>query len=189
RGKRIGTPQLGNTQDVACRAWLIENGIPVTLTSGDAKVIATANPEQLPLFKQGGLDAVWTVEPWVTRLEKEAGGEIFLLQKESVTTIVVTCNRVLKKYPDLVEKFVKAHAELTDWINKNPEEAQKLVLAELEALTGGKISAELVRDSWKRLTFTSTVNKVELQKFVDYAFRCGFLKRKLDMKPIYWEKK
>jgi len=189
RGKRIGTPQLGNTQDVACRAWLIENGIPVTLTSGDAKVIATANPEQLPLFKQGGLDAVWTVEPWVTRLEKEAGGEIFLLQKESVTTIVVTCNRVLKKYPDLVEKFVKAHAELTDWINKNPEEAQKLVLAELEALTGGKISAELVRDSWKRLTFTSVVNKVELQKFVDYAFRCGFLKRKLDMKPIYWEKK
>ena len=53
KGKTIGTPQLGNTQDVACRAWLIDNGIPVTLTSGEARVLATSNPEQLPLFKQG----------------------------------------------------------------------------------------------------------------------------------------
>ena len=96
KGKKIGTPQLGNTQDVACRAWLIENGMKVKLTSGDAQVIATANPEQLPLFKQGELDAVWTVEPWVTRLEKEAGGKIFLEQKEAVTTILVTCNSTLK---------------------------------------------------------------------------------------------
>ncbi len=189
KGKKIGTPQLGNTQDVACRAWLIENGMKVKLTSGDAQVIATANPEQLPLFKQGELDAVWTVEPWVTRLEKEAGGKIFLEQKEAVTTILVTCNRTLKKYPGLVEKFVRAHKELTDWINKNPQEAQKLARMELEALTGGKISEDLVKSSWPRLTFTSEVNKVELQKFCDYAYKCGFLKRKIDMNPIYVENK
>lgn len=86
-GKRIGTPQLGNTQDVACRAWLIDNGMNVTLTGGDAYVIATSNPEQLPLFKQGKLDAVWTVEPWVTRLLQDAGGKIYLSQDEAVTTI------------------------------------------------------------------------------------------------------
>lgn len=188
KGKKIGTPQLGNTQDVACRAWLIENDIEVKLTSGDAQVIATANPEQLPLFKQGNLDAVWTVEPWVTRLEKEANGKIFLEQKEAVTTILVTCNRMLKKHPELVKKFVQAHRELTDWINKNPAEAQKLAKAELEALTGGKISEELVKSAWPRLKFTSDVNKAELQKFCDYAFKCGFLKRRIDMKPIYAEK-
>ncbi|MDA6816250.1 ABC transporter substrate-binding protein, partial [Escherichia coli] len=77
------------------------------------------NPEQLMLFKRGDLDAVWTVEPSVTRLEQDAGGKIFLDQKEAVTTILVTNNRTLKEHADLVKKFVAAHRELTDWINKN----------------------------------------------------------------------
>ena len=84
---------------------------------------------------------------------------------------------------------MRAQKELTDWINKNPQEAQKLARMELEALTGGKISEDLVKSSWPRLTFTSEVNKVELQKFCDYAYKCGFLKRKIDMNPIYVENK
>src|SRR4051794_13935136 len=73
RGKRIATPQLGNTQDVAARAWLTEGGLRIMLTGGDAQVIPTANPDQLALFQGRQLDAVWTVEPWVSRLETEAG--------------------------------------------------------------------------------------------------------------------
>src|SRR6476659_9320341 len=67
RGKTIATPQLGNTQDVACRAWLAAGGLKITQTGGDAHVLPTANPDQLTLFKQKQLDAVWTVEPWVSR--------------------------------------------------------------------------------------------------------------------------
>ncbi len=181
RGKKIGTPQLGNTQDVAARAWLIENGLKITLTGGDAQIIPTANPEQLPLFKQGMLDAVWTVEPWVTRLEKEAGGKVFLEQKEAITTVVATCNRVLRQHPELVRKFVQAHNELTEWIIKNPVEAQELARKELEALTGGKISEELVKSAWPRLIFTTKVNVPELKKFVGYAYECGFIKKKIDI--------
>ena len=186
-GKRIGTPQLGNTQDVACRAWLIDNGIKVTLTGGDAHVIATSNPEQLPLFKQGNLDAVWTVEPWVTRLLQDAGGKIYLSQDEAVTTILATSNRTLNAHPQLVKKFIDAHKELTEWIKKNPQEAQKLAHAELEALTGGKVSFDLVKAAWPRLIFTSVVNKAELQKFVDRAYSCGFLKEKTDISKIFYE--
>ena len=185
KGKTIGTPQLGNTQDVACRAWLIDNGIPVTLTSGEARVLATSNPEQLPLFKQGSLDAVWTVEPWVTRLLNEAGGKIFLEQKDAITTVLVTCNRVLEENPEIVKKFVQAHRELTEWIKKNPEQAQKLVKDELEALTGGKISEQLVKDAWPRIIFTSEMNKEGLQKFMDYAYVCGFIKNKMDISKIF----
>ncbi len=189
KGKKIATPQLGNTQDVACRAWLIDNGIKVSLTSGEAQVIATPNPEQISLFKMGNLDAAWTVEPWVTRLEQEGGGKIFLLQKEAVTTVVVTCNRILKKRPDIVEKFVKAHQELTDWINKNPVEAQKLARQELEDLTGGKLSESLISQAWSRISFTSNINRAELQKFVDDAYKCDLLRRKPNMKSFYWESK
>ncbi len=78
RGKKIATPQLGNTQDVAARAWLTAGGLRITLTGGDAQVMPTANPDQLLLFKQKQVDAVWTVEPWVSRLEMEADGRVLV---------------------------------------------------------------------------------------------------------------
>src|SRR5213593_1329691 len=72
RGKKIATPQLGNTQDISCRAWLKAQNFKVTQTGGDVTVVPTANSDQLTLFQNGGVDAVWTVEPWVTRLERDA---------------------------------------------------------------------------------------------------------------------
>ena len=187
KGKRIGTPQLGNTQDVACRAWLTNNGINVTLTGGDAYVIATPNPEQLSLLRRGVLDAVWTIEPWVTRLIDEAGAKIYLEQKDTVTTVLVSGVKLIKERPDLVKKFINAHIELTDWINKNPEQAQKLVHAELQALTGGRISFDLVKKSWSRLIFTPVVNKKNLQDFVNSAYDCKLLKERTDITNIFYK--
>lgn len=185
KGKRIGTPQLGNTQDVACRAWLAENGMNVTLTGGDAFVIATPNPEQLQLFRSGSLDAVWTVEPWVTRLVDEAGGKIYLQQNDTVTTVLVAGQKILKERPEFIKKLVAAHEELTRWINENPQEAQKLVHAELQALTGGKISLDLVKKAWPRLIFTSQMNPKGLQDFVDSAYKSKLLKNKVDVKNLF----
>lgn len=185
KGKRIGTPQLGNTQDVACRAWLAEHGMNVTLTGGDAFVIATPNPEQLQLFRSGSLDAVWTVEPWVTRLVDEAGGKIYLQQNDTVTTVLVAGQKILKERPEFIKKLVAAHEELTRWINENPQEAQKLVHAELQALTGGKISLDLVKKAWPRLIFTSQMNPKGLQDFVDSAYKSKLLKNKVDVKNLF----
>src|SRR5437016_2919958 len=86
RGKKIATPQLGNTQDISCRAWLKAQGFKVTQTGGDAMVLPTNNPDQLGLFQRGVVDAVWTVEPWVTRLERQANARIFLEDKDVITT-------------------------------------------------------------------------------------------------------
>jgi len=72
------TPQLGNTQDIACRAWLTSDGLRITQLGGDAQVLPTQNPDQLSLFQQKKIDAVWTVEPWVSRLENEAGGKVLV---------------------------------------------------------------------------------------------------------------
>src|SRR5437667_1618898 len=78
RGKKIATPQLGNTQDISSRAWLKAQGFNVTQTGGDVIVVPTNNPDQLALFQSGGVDAVWTVEPWVTRFEREDNARIFV---------------------------------------------------------------------------------------------------------------
>jgi NitT/TauT family transport system substrate-binding protein len=87
----------------------------------------------------------------------------------------------------LLKKIIDAHNELTDWINKNPQEAQKLVHAELQALTGGKISIDLVRKSWNRLIFTSSVNEKSLQEFVDDAYKCKLLKKRVDITKLLYK--
>ena len=101
RGKKVATPQLGNTQDVAARAWLKKQGFKITLTGGDVLVVPAANADQLGLFQQGKLDAVWTVEPWVSRLELEAGGKVFLEQTDAVTTVLVSSVKFLQTHPGL----------------------------------------------------------------------------------------
>src|SRR5438552_1178180 len=124
RGKKIATPQLGNTQDISCRAWLKAQGFNVTQTGGDVLVVPTNNPEQLGLFQRGSVDAVWTVEPWVTRLEREAKARVFLEDTDIITTWLVSSAKFLKDHRDLAKKIASANKELTDWIQANKDEAQ-----------------------------------------------------------------
>jgi NitT/TauT family transport system substrate-binding protein len=181
RGKAIATPQLGNTQDVACRAWLKKQGYAITQLGGDVKVLPTANPDQLALFTSGQIDGVWTVEPWVSRLELEAKGKVYLEQKDELTTVVVTSAKLLAKKKEVVQKFAKAHAELTEWINKNPEEAKKLANAELKEITKKEMPAELLDKAWPRLNFTSEIKRESLDHFVGEAKSVGFLKEAGDL--------
>lgn len=133
RGKIVATPQLGNTQDVVARAWLKAGGLKITQTGGDATVLPTANPDQLLLFKQRQVDAVWTVEPWVSRLELDAGGKILVDDRSAITTVLVASAELMKAQPELARKFAAAHRELTGWIIENPAEAQRLAREELLA--------------------------------------------------------
>ncbi|HEY5954258.1 MAG TPA: ABC transporter substrate-binding protein [Terrimicrobiaceae bacterium] len=186
RDKTIATPQLGNTQDVECRAWLINNGIHVTLVGGDARVLPTANPDILLLFQQGKLDAAWTVEPWVSRLLAEAGGRIFLEPESTVTTVLAGREEFLTANPDLARKFVAAHQELTQWIREHPDEAQRRVRDELSALTRKEIPLALIRQAWTRLRFDDTISAEPFQSFLDQARLVGFLRAKIDLANIVW---
>lgn len=180
RGKKIATPQLGNTQDIACRAWLTANGYKVTQLGGDVTILPTANPDQLALFIKGDVDGVWTVEPWVSRLELEGKGTLYLEEKDSITTILVSSVQMLNERRELVSKFVKAHAELTEWIKVHPDEAQQLIRAELKEETTREVSAELVTHAWPRLTFTSELSVTALEKFFANAKAAGFLSGETD---------
>lgn len=184
RGKMIATPQLGNTQDVECRAWLIEHGIKVTLVGGDARVIPTANPDILALFQQGKLEAAWTVEPWVTRLINEGGGRIFFEEKDPLTTILTARQDIVENRRDLTGKFAAAHRELTQWILDHPEEAQKRVRDELTAITRKEIPLKLITEAWGRLRPDATVTVEPFQKFLDQARLVGFLRAQVDLSQL-----
>ncbi len=185
KGRRLATPQLGNTQDVAARVWLKQQGFRVTLTGGDVAVLPTANPDQLGLFSQGKLDAVWTVEPWVSRLELDAGAKVLVDQSDAVTTILVASVRLLREHPQLAEKFRAAHAELTAWIRANPAAAQAEVRAGLSAETKREISAALVASAWRRLRFTDQVTQVQLASVVKDAQAVGFLRDAIPLDRLF----
>ena len=193
KGKKIATPQLGNTQDVACRAWLMAKGLKITLTGGDAQVIPTANPDQLTLFARKELDAVWTVEPWVSRLVLEAGGRVYLeessLWQETagryVTTHLVSSTRFLRERPELLKKWIAAHVELTQWIHDHPEEAKKILNAEIREETTQALPTATLDRAWQRLEITYDPVRASLMKSAADAHRIGFLKDRPDLSRIY----
>ena len=191
KGKKIATPQLGNTQDVATRAWLQSKGLKVSMTGGDALVIPTANPDQLALFKKGDLDAVWTVEPWVTRLEQDAGGKLYLNEKELwpggkyVTTHLVSSAKFIRHHRDLLKKWIAAHVELTQWINAHPDEAKQIFNEEIATETTRALPQATLDAAWNRLELTHDPVRASLLKSADDAHRIGFIKRKPDLSRIY----
>jgi NitT/TauT family transport system substrate-binding protein len=184
RGKTIATPQLGNTQDVACRAWLANGGLKITQTGGDASIIPTPNPDQFALFQNKKLDAVWTVEPWVSRLERDAGGKILLEQAKESITVLVSSVKFLKTKRDLARKFARAHHELTEWIRMHPAEAKQMVEQELAAETQARVSAELIGRAWSRIILTTEAHPDEYQQFVANAQRAGFIRKAPDLSRL-----
>src|SRR6184192_1513213 len=185
RGKKIATPQLGNTQDISCRAWLTDGGLKITQLGGDAQVIPTQNPDQLGLFKAKRVDAVWTVEPWLTRLEQEASGKVIVEEKEVATTILVSSVKFLNGQRDLAKKFAQAHAELTDWITKNPEEAQRLIKAELLEETKSDMSPQVIAAAWRRIVFTAETPRAAVEKFMQNSVSAGFMKTAPDLSKLF----
>jgi len=184
RGKKIATPQLGNTQDISCRAWLKAQGFKVTQTGGDVTVLPTNNPDQLALLQKGGVDAVWTVEPWVTRLEREAKARVFLEDKDVITTWLISSAKFLGSQRDLAKKVVAANAELTDWIQKNPDEAQKLLIGELTAETRTTFAPDAVAQAWQRIKFTTAMPNELIAKAVQDGKDAGFLKGNTDTSKL-----
>ncbi|MGA8962983.1 MAG: ABC transporter substrate-binding protein [Pseudolabrys sp.] len=184
RGKKIATPQFGNTQDVAARAWLSAGGLKITQAGGDAQVLPTANPDQLLLFKQNQIDAVWTVEPWVARLESEAEGEVLIDDRQAITTVLVARADLLATQQGLVRKLVDAHRELTDWILQNPAEAERMAREELDQEMHTKFSPELITKAWRRIVVTSDISLDSLKKFVLSAQSVGFLRGAPDISQL-----
>ena len=185
RGKKIATPQLGNTQDISCRAWLTAGGLKITQLGGDAQVLPTQNPDQLALFQQKKIDAVWTVEPWVSRLERESGGKILVDEKDVATTVLVSSVKFLAEHRDLARKIAQAHAELTEWMTRNPEEAQKLVRAELLEETKSDMASDLIAQSWKRIVFTAEVPRPSVESFMQNSMKSGFIKSAPDLSKLF----
>jgi NitT/TauT family transport system substrate-binding protein len=189
--KRIATPQLGNTQDVALRAWLRSNGLNAREQGGNVQVQPIANADALSLFARGDLDGAWVPEPWGTRLVQEANGRVYLDERslwpnsDFVTTHLIVRTKYLRDNPDVIEKLVRAHVVTTDYINANPAEAKALLNRSIEKATSAALPVRVIDGSWENQRITYDPIASSLKKSADDAFALGFLDKNPDLKPIY----
>jgi len=191
-GKKVATPQQGNTQDVALRSWLRANGMKPREKGGDVQVMPVSNPDQLTLFLKGQLDAAWAPEPWAARLIHEGGGRLFLDERdlwpnhEFVITDVIVNPKFLKAHPDIVKNFLRAHVEATEWIAKNPAQAKQVINQQLQKETGKPLSQQVLDDAFSRMQVTYDPIRSSLSKSTQQAFEEGFLGRTTpDLSGLY----
>jgi NitT/TauT family transport system substrate-binding protein len=191
-GKKVASPQMGNTQDVALRAWLKANGMKTTDKGGDVQVIPLANPDQLTLFVKKELDAAWAPEPWATRLIKEGNGRLFLDERtlwpngQFITAHLIVRTQFLKEHPDLVKNWIRAHVELTEWISGHLPEAKKLLNQQIQKETGKALPDAVLEEAFGRLQVTYDPLRASLMNAAKSAFEAGFLGREMpDLSSLY----
>ncbi|MGH8726664.1 MAG: ABC transporter substrate-binding protein [Burkholderiales bacterium] len=190
-GKIVATPQLGNTQDVAAKVWFSERGYRLKESGGNLTIMPLANPDQLTLFQKKDIHAAWTVEPWVSRLEIEGGGELLLDEKtlwpegRYVTTHLIVRKEFLKNNREAVKKLVAAHVETTEKINADKKAAAKIINEELKNETGKALPEEVINRAMQRVEFTWDPIAASLRKSADAAHKIGFIRDKPNLEGIY----
>lgn len=182
KGKTISTPQLGNTQDVALRAWLKEKGLAAdTSGGGDVSILPQENSLTLTTFQSGDIDGAWVPEPWSTRLIKEGGGKVLVDEADLwpggkfVTTNLVVSTSFLKDHPDVVKRLIESEIDAINYIRSSPSKAEGLAAKGIEAVTGKPIAAELVTASFENQTFTVDPIPSSLVKDAKDAYDVGLI--------------
>ncbi len=161
RGATLATPSLGNTQDVALRAFLADEGFSTDTTGGgDVSIVPQANADTLTAFQQGRVDGAWVPEPWATRLILEGGGGVLIDEADLwpdgrfVTTHLIVATGFLEEHPDTVRDLLSGLVDSIELANDNPAEAQRVTNAGIEAVTSSALPAETTDGAWANLTFT-----------------------------------
>ncbi len=190
-GARLATPSLGNTQDVALRAWLADQGYATDLEGGgDVSVLPQENGLTLDAFISGGIDGAWVPEPWATRLVQQGGGHVLVDERDLwpdgrfVTTHLIVSTSFLEANPAVVKALLTGHVQAIEYLNDNATESQAIVAAAIEELTNAKLPAGTLTAAWESLTFTADPIADSLTTSARRAEKQGLLKP-VDLTGIY----
>lgn len=180
-GKKIATPQFGNTQDIALRAWLDRHGLKPREKGGDVQIVPIANSVQLTLLLMKQIDGAWAPEPWASRLIHEGRGHLLVDERsewpngEFSAGLLIVNRKFLDQHPDLVKRWIAAHVDLTMWIGRNPVQSKQLLNAEIERETGVRLSDVVLDEAWSRVKVTVDPLQASVLAYAKRAADLGLL--------------
>jgi NitT/TauT family transport system substrate-binding protein len=181
KGKKLATPQLGNTQDVALRTWLNSNGLHETKSGGDVTIVPEDNSVTLTAFEQGTIDGAWVPEPYASRMVTEGGGKVLVNEAslwpggKFTTTVLLVEKSYLNAHPDVVQNLISALYDSVNLIRTNPSQAQQLANQQLEKLSGKALTPAVLTASFQHITFTTDPIASALQTSAEHAKALGLL--------------
>jgi NitT/TauT family transport system substrate-binding protein len=180
-GKRIGVPSFGNTQDIALRAWLEDNGLKTNDEGGEVIVLEVDNPELPQFFQRGDLDGAWEPEPYPSLLVDQGLGEVYLDEAELwpdgqfVTTHLLVSTPYMENHRDVVRRLVEANVEAITLMNEDPQAAKAAAQAELITAGAPSLDQTVVDAAWDKLTFTWDPIASSLHVGAEDAFDLGYI--------------
>jgi NitT/TauT family transport system substrate-binding protein len=183
KGKKIATPQHGNTQDIAARHYLTA----VLGQTDTANVLPITNPDQFEMMRRGQIDAAWVPEPWGSLLISQAGATLvgqekdLWPEKEFSLTVIVTTPDFLAAHGDVVQKLLNVNRDWTRQLNDNPADCSPKLEAGLAQLTGKQLPAGVVADSLSHVKFTDEPLPATFSANAQWASDLGFAKEKPDL--------
>ncbi len=186
KGRTLATPQLGNTQDVALRHWLKQQGIATTAEgAGDVTIQPQKNAAAVNAFSQGQIDGAWVPEPFVSLLLAR-GGKVLVDERtlwpgqKFVTTNVIVRRAFLEQNPDTVRAFLEAHLDALEFIEREPGKAQAAVIAKIKAITDQDTDPQAVATAWKAMEFTADPLASTLKESAKHAASVGLLEDEVE---------
>lgn len=189
--KKIAVPQFGNTQDLTLRYLLKQNGLKDTTKGGNVEIRQVENPDLKVLLEKGDIDIALVPEPWGSTLVKEIGANVIsdynkLLREGNYSTAVVIARKdFIKKNPDLVEKFLKTHVELTNALAKKDEKTKQAVNNQINEMTKKSLPKDVLDAAYNRMTPTYDPEKDSIMDFIDLSVEIGTLKEKPDTSNLF----
>lgn len=189
-GKIVAIPQLGNTQDISLRNLLASVNLKDAAKGGTVTVIPAENPDILTLVSKGEVDAALVPEPWGSRIVKQASASIVLDAHEVwrdgkyATSVLIVSTRFLKEHPDLVEKWLAAHIEITERINRDKDNSKNVINGMIKKLTKKSLPDDVMTSSFNRIIITNNPEKESIEEFVQISVKNGYIKGEPDVSDL-----
>ena len=190
-GKKVAIPQLGNTQDISLRNLMAEAGLRDAAKGDTVSVIPVENPDILTLISKGEIDAALVPEPWGSRLVKQANATVILeanqvwREGKYTTAVVIVSSKFLKEQPELVEKWLAAHVEITERINRDLQNSQVVINNQIKKLTQKSLPEDIVRSSFQRIVVTYNPEADSVREFLRLSVDNGYIKGDPDISGLF----
>ena len=190
-GKKIAVPQLGNTQHLCLLSLLTDNGLKTVDKGGDVTISASSNADIVNLMDNGSVDAAVVPEPWGTTIENNGNATVLLdydelfLNGDYPTAVVIANGDFMEQHPDLVQEFLDMHKDATLYIEENPQEAQQVVNAEIESVTGKSIDEAVIQNAFSRIEATAELNTDAVMSFAAISEEEGFTSKTPEESDVF----
>ena len=127
RGRTVGFPGFGNTQDLALRVLLKQAGLSPQAQGGSVSMVRIRNADLRTAFERGALDATLAPEPWGATLVDLGLADVVLPANKIVnggrypTTVLVVRTAFADAHPEAVAQLVAANRDAVTLARKRPD--------------------------------------------------------------------